>query len=401
MKNYFSHIPQNELLSIFIYVNEDEYFIQSCHLKKQRGKIAIIDFKEFSLDEHFDPKQLVDGKIPMVVGITGPNIIYKNSTEPFDMVFPNIERENFLIQEAKFATGNLYGVMRKDDLHTLMSKIGMKENRVLSFSLIPDYLVETIQLLDSEKSEAEMKFQNFSVSYHNGAINTINYFAKAEYNGRTYKMGSDEVKGAYFISFSLAFSYLIAALPQAQIPSFNEELALNYWGAIRLEKLILKIGLPFILVLSLVVAMLFNRVNSTNQALTQELSVYNQYFNTYNRLQKNLATKQEMISEIGWTNKEHLIKMVNVVTETIPATIKLTSLFINPYDVDVFKKQTVYEYKKNIIQISGQCTNAAFFSEWVAELNKQSWIKEVRDPKYQYDNFAKTGKFYLIIEVAI
>jgi len=109
-----------------------------------------------------------------------------------------------------------------------------------------------------------------------------------------------------------------------------------------------------------------------------------------------------MINELGWTRQERLSKIVNVITESIRRNeIELTKLHINPYDEELYRKESILKFETLKVEINGTCANAKIFDAWMNQLAQRNWVDEVVSPQYGYDEYQGTGSFSLTLKLSI
>lgn len=402
MDNIFRNIKQNAVTALHIYFDQDQCLIRSCTLKKEKKKVKVLFQGEAEVDQSFNISDICPEGIPLLIFINSPDIIYKSDSGSFDSVFPNVEHENFISQSVSAAEENLHAIMRKESFYSNIEKIGIAENDILKLSVVPDFMMSCFPFIENIAGNHELLIDHFKFSFTSDLTITSIYYNSEHFNlNREFKIGEENIEEKYLLAFSMALAFLIDQDNTNNIEGVDFSKSYSYWGARKSERHLIKIGVPVLLAASLIIALFYFMNFNKNAELSNNKAFYQQYFQKYNQLKTSYDEKQSMISELGWTRNEKLSKIINLITESQSQEIELTQLFINPYDQNKFRKESIFIFNDQKVVLKGYCSSATLFSLWVEKLSEAQWVKNIQHQQYIYDEFQKKGQFSLEIQLLI
>lgn len=402
MDHLFRNIKQNAVTALHIYFDRDQCLIRSCTLKKVKKKIKVLFQGEAEVDNSFNISDISPEGIPLLIFVNSPDIIYKSDSGSFDAVFPNVEHENFISQSVSAREENLHAIMRKEGFYSIIEKIGIAENDILKLSVAPDFMKSCLPFIENVAGKQELLIDHYKFSFTSDLTITSIYHNSEHVDlNEVFKIGEEIIEGKYLLAFSMALAFLIDQDDINTIEGVDFSNSYSYWGARKSERYLIRIGVPILLVASLVIALFYFVNFNKNAELSNNKAFYQQYFQKYNQLKTNYDEKQSMISELGWTRNEKLSKLINLITESQPQEIELSQLFINPYDQNKFRKESIFIFDDQKVILEGYCSSATLFSLWVEKLSESEWVKNIQHQQYIYDEFQKKGQFSLEIQLLI
>ena len=135
-----------------------------------------------------------------------------------------------------------------------------------------------------------------------------------------------------------------------------------------------------------------DKMNSLTQKESDKIGLVNFKEN----LQIKVQNKKSFVDQSGINSKFQLTKFVHELSKSVPENILITNLNVRPLRKQISAKRRV-QFKNEII-VSGQSMNSSEINEWLIELNKIGWIKEVISSNYEFNNRTGLAEFSLKIK---
>jgi hypothetical protein len=288
-------------------------------------------------------------------------------------VFPTIKMDEFYFEVLPLAHSAIINLCRKSEVATILddyTKIGLA---VIGFSLG----CSSVQLIESIYHEPELYTSNTKLLINDGK------FSKTEsYNGNELKqlINGLEIDNHFVLPLSGILSY--CNKPVITISNFSQiiqQLRSNFKQQ-RTFTLGLKISLATVFTLLLFSFLAFTHYSSKVTELSQTLELNKSQKDLLLKLSDEMAQKELLIKNYS-TNTSKASWYLDKLAITIPHGILLTNMEWQPVKGTI-KENEVIEIEYNKFVLEGHMNNGNVFSEWIIELEKQSWIEHVMIDSY-------------------
>ena len=104
------------------------------------------------------------------------------------------------------------------------------------------------------------------------------------------------------------------------------------------------------------------------------------------------------MSQLGILDASRTSYYSDQIAATVPTSIQLTELSINPLEKKLRKGEQEMVFQTNLIQVSGRAKRSTHLNNWIKTLKKYDWIKSVSILNYTQDNARVSGEFNIAIE---
>jgi hypothetical protein len=358
------HTENGDILNVLVVgKNNNELTV------KESFQVGSIDALIEKLDKHQHLFLIINNDKVITREIEGEF----DSQKSIISVFPTIKMDEFYFEVLPLAHSAIINLCRKSEVATILddyTKIGLA---VIGFSLG----CSSVQLLESIYHEPELYTSNTKLLINDGK------FSKTEsYNGNELKqlINGLEIDNHFVLPLSGILSY--CNKPVITISNFSQiiqQLRSNFKQQ-RTFTLGLKISLATVFTLLLFSFLAFTHYSSKVTELSQTLELNKSQKDLLLKLSDEMAQKELLIKNYS-TNTSKASWYLDKLAITIPHGILLTNMEWQPVKGTI-KENEVIEIEYNKFVLEGHMNNGNVFSEWIIELEKQSWIEHVMIDSY-------------------
>ena len=332
-------------------------------------------------------------KFPVVLTIEGKGVLHKFTETSSDKIklrniIPNIKEEDFYINYTQNANGTWVSIVRKDVVSKILEDKGVSIDNIVDLYLGPT----AIQWLTKMSNELPSFVGGSELTYQNNQLQSIRKSSEGHLKNRLI-FGAD-------LEFNKHLSFIGALVSFSKKNSFHKN---EFWtkntSTLKDKKTFqntLKLTLA-ILLLVFMGNMVFNQVLNGTYNEKAALALKNtDLVNQSVALQEEEDLKKEFIEKLGLEVNPQFAVFSDEIGETVPQSIQLSRLIVNPLKKAIRKKKLI-EFKKEIIEIGGFCKSSQVCNEWVQELRTLNWVKKIELVEFKF-NKDNIGEF--IIEVS-
>jgi hypothetical protein len=358
------------------YLKSDEYAISYVILRNENNKIKIK--QSGSGIESLDRLANLIGKdTPVWISVSGRSVISRKITEDpgekyLHAILPNAREAEFTVSFVKEVTGVVFvSTIRKDNLDRLavdFHKCGMK---IMGYSIGPAIIggLKSSGLITGNT----LQLPGYQVLFDDDQIKEI--FPHDNTEIESYLIGVDRINSELLLPFASAFNYLIYETGYDTIDTESPVLDTESIFYTRLNKLFIPAALIFIFALLLINFFLFSHYSKKEQVLKLELSYQDALFAQTDSIRKEINLKKDLVNQLGLTQNSTFGFFSDRIAATVPNGITLNYLAINP-PASKIKTEKPVQFEK-LIRINGEATGSMVLNEWIKDLMKYNWIKEI------------------------
>ena len=156
--------------------------------------------------------------------------------------------------------------------------------------------------------------------------------------------------------------------------------------------------LAFFFVLTISNMMIANSYESANNELQYQLNSKQQFVDELEILKKELLIKEEFIQNSGVTKADKITFYADQIAMSVPASIQLDQLFINPLTKRINKAEDIH-FTYNTVKIIGSVSRSIELNNWIKKLKKYEWVNDINIISFIQDNLKTPGEFELQIVI--
>jgi Tfp pilus assembly protein PilN len=372
--------------------------VQKNMLYTENKKKGISSFDEL--------KECLSPEVPVSLALNGRGILHKKIHQAQEaqgadlgihLVMPNANAEDFYIQHFPGAKGECFvSIVRKNMLDEVMQEFHAHGFFVIDAGLGPfaaSYLYPVF-----EDKKINLPVAGFTLTFQEGQVKD---FSSGETIGteKDISLGSEKIPVSLLLAYSAAFRVNLPGLESTlvnnpQINALKEEFRhkkifrIFGWGS-----------LIFLLTALLINFLLFDHYSKKNNELLAKESMYRGMVTRMDTLQKKVNEKESFLEEAGWLDYSRASFYSDRIASTVPASVKLNKLSVNPADDKRSRSERKLIFNKGQVKISGTCSKPTDLNVWIRRIQKMNWVSAVEIENYFYDNKIRSGNFYLLIKV--
>ena len=364
------------------FTRNDEMDISYLLLKRTGSKTKIVHSAVgiTSFDELV--KSLGKGT-PVWISVTGrPVISRKLENDPgsryLSHILPNAREEDFLVnviqtrQSAVFISAVRY--QQFEQLSTAIKESGLP---VLGYSLgvAPLSFLGQVNLI----TDSRLAVPGYSLQFDSGSLLEIQTSEIQE--DHKYRVGDEELDGKLLLPFAMALSYLVihSGIDLATIDSFTSDE--ESFTLKKLNRYVAFSAMGALFIVLLINFFMFSHFNGKLQSLSGELSYQRVYFSQRDSLQKEITLKTSLVNQMGLAHNTEYGYYIDRIASTVPSSITLNALFVNPVLEKIKVNQPVI-YEKNIV-VQGESNGSIILNDWIDSMQNFNWIEDIEIIRYE------------------
>ncbi|MDF1676540.1 MAG: hypothetical protein P1U44_12570 [Vicingaceae bacterium] len=383
-----------------IYNSKDSYTLIALVLSANKEGVQITrKFTDISLEEL---AKINTKKAPLYFAVGGKGVVHKkvktnehlSEQDLLNQVLPNATLKDFYLQQTTISTFESWvSIVRKDLLNSLIEKIQSLHLFGVQIYLGP-FIIENCISLINKSVITTTTHELLIADNHINQIDSLGSVA----GGEEYNMEGEIVNSHELIAFSAALSHFILPIkihPIAceEVTYFREEyLHKNKYTAVGFGLL------AFFFVFTISNMMIANSYESANNELQYQLNSKQQFVDELEILKKELLIKEEFIQNSGVTKAAKITFYADQIAMSVPASIQLNQLFINPLTKRINKAEDIH-FTYNTVKILGSVSRSIELNNWIKKLKKYEWVNDINIISFIQDNLKTPGEFELQIVI--
>jgi len=331
-------------------------------------------------------------KHPLALVVTGKGIIHRHFEQGRELTdvqiigqsLPQAKAADFYVQRFYSGTVLFASIIRKSTLDKLLQDLLQTGYRVIDVTLGGFNLMAVKSLLAPEATLLEVNGHRLYIEEEH----LQRYDTKGEQPPQAVQLGEETIPALNMLSFAAAFETIFGSLSKEMIghPSIEKS------KTEELHKKLFEFGrwgiLSVFFAALLVNYFLFDHYAQAQQELQATVAVHKQEIDQVTRMKEQLADRKQLVETIGITRQSRTAFYADQLAQTLPKTLVLTQMAINPMAGKMKAKEKVQFYQEQIV-VSGQTDKGGALNDWIADLKKASWVEDIQLADYRQDK--KTG----------
>ena len=381
-----------------IYNTKDSYTIIAVELTSTKEGIEVSRrFTDITLEELAKENTK---KLPVYISIGGKGVIHKkvktnehtSEKELLNQVLPNASLKEFYIQQINLSPHESWAsIIRKDVLTPLVSIIEKLKLFGIQIYLGPFILENCIPLI----ANSSLITTTHELIIDNNNIIQLDSLGNVA-SGDEYDIEGEIINSHELIAFSSALSHFIPLqqlipISCEQIVSLKEEyLNKNKYTTVGFALIV------FFFIITITNMLISNSLESTNNELQYQINSKKQYVDELEVLSEELAIKEQFIQNSGVTKASKISYYADQIALSVPNTIRLDELFINPLTKRISKAEDIH-FKYNSIKVIGTVDRSIQLNNWIKELKAYEWTNEINIISFIQEDLKTPGEFEISI----
>lgn len=341
-------------------------------------------------------------KLPVYFSVGGKGIIHKKvkfneytkDQELLSQVLPNAVLKDFYLQQYRLTDNECWvSIIRKDLLDGLIYQLQIHQLFSVQVYLGPFVMENIVQLID----EPVIKTTTYELLIeHNNIIQMDGLGSVSE--GAEYNIEGEAVQSHEVVAFSAALSHFmplqkLTFIACNEVESIKEEFYhKNKYTVVGFSMLV------FFFIITIGNLLLNNNYQAINNTLQYQVNSNTKNIDELKELKQQLVIKEAFVKNSGLTKASKVSYYADQIALTIPNSIQLNQLFINPLEKRIKKSEDIlFQYNK--MKLTGTVSSSIELNYWIKKLKKYEWVADIMVISFIQDNIKTAGEFEVEINV--
>jgi len=396
-----------EVAGIELMTNQDgSYFINVALVTLQNNEL-VKKAEWFNLKSIEDLTGKLSIKVPVTLTFTGKNVLVKsipareNITNYIAEIFPQTNPNEFYHSVTKQQEHLFVSIARKEFIDKIIDDLVARGYKVLDLNLAFFDIVTILPYLNHEATGV-IEIPAYSIQYNKDY--SISSFESAGsklfdlFSQKEYAIASQYIKAPVILPFAAASKFIAGSIVSKQnitshkIASQREEYRyLKYFVA---ASWVFLVGLFSLLLINFGI---YSYYFSSNKEITALQTISQDQVAQLKNKEKEIKRKERFLLETGWIKPSKTSYFADRIASLLTSDLYLTSLQVYPSNNAVLSEKKETAFKKDTIQISGNCTEPLELNQFTNNLKNLAEIKEVTVKNYLYKKENDNASFLIEI----
>ncbi len=361
---------------------DSEDFLFVCQGKRLNNHLNIkkkISFKEFSELSKYIRK---NSHIHLI--LTGKQILHKiikksesdTSEKILSEAFPNLNRDHFYYSIVPQVKSYLVILCRKSVIEKVLKKLIGEKISVVNLSLG----FQNISKVLNQFKPGGFSLRYYHLEWNDKNIESISQTACLLENS-TYTLEDDDYPAPYLLPLSSFSNYFHTSTQiHSNIPALTNSLTSSYREKKFFRKYIFISCLFFLIILLINFLFFENRYASLQElkaGYQNELLLKEEISNN----REALSMKRKLASDLLRYDNSRASFYINQIVTSIPASINFDKINYQPLQ-SAPRMDHPLDIKENFVELKGNSSDGKAFNNWIKELAKYKWIKDIEIIRY-------------------
>lgn len=387
-------LKNNIISSVHIKSDSELNSLFDLEVYRRRKSKLINSFSYKNIDSTIRLLTLIPPKSEVIITITGPQILHKNYNKSgtgkdniaIDKIIPGIDLDTVNVQKNILQNNEIitFSVIKKNIIDELVSLFIEAEIIIRRIYLGPFSILNVIESNQTGEFSLECCIAQISnneiidISYEEKEIKAPEYLEILKH--------STESK----ICFSTAIEYIIN---NGNLGLYNEKNSLKIADINNKKSFYKKVKyiILFLVLLIVIDRTIYYYYRNKIKNLTTYINVSNTTHKNEIKERENDIEISEIVKILEIEENNHFAYTLNAVVTTIPKTISLLSLRVNP--IEKLNNMDSVSIYPNKICFIGSCDNNDDLISWINEIKAFTWVKYIKDIVYKYNPEIRKGQF--------
>lgn len=290
--------------------------------------------------------------------------------------FPNISLEDFYFEILVQNNHRFISICRKSYVEDLVKAYLDKGFSIINISLGNTILSSLCGFIKSSR----VMTSNGQILFDGRSMVTME---KKAFDGlESYDINGLEIQHTHLLSCAGALQPLLNNYgPSSNLKGLTNTLNQDF-KQVRFLGVFLKFGLVFILLTLLVNFFFFNHYFNRVGVLKQTSQLNQTAKERILELNEQVSKSQKMVEDMLKSNSSKSSFYVNAIVQRLPSSIVLSELNYQPVLKRIKEGQPIL-LEDDILLISGESSDSERFSQWLVDMEKTEWIKNVDILNYE------------------
>jgi hypothetical protein len=371
-------------------------------LSRQREEIDF-QFPLFQERDLFPFQKFIQKGVPVCLVVNGRGVIHRTLDLKFDtdnkiilkQTLPDANPDDFYIQKSRMQRDDavVVSIVRKNVVDSVIEDFSKLGCLLVGLSIGPFEIQNVLKLLPSKNS---FRYKNLLIQYN--AQGLLGFETEQNEEQEKVMIENQEIVTDCIPSLAVGFTFLLGGSCNfPQIPLVDESCVEHSYK--KKSDRLMKISLVVFFLLLLISYLLFDHFYKKAEDLRTDIQRQEQLIYKMNELNKSYSSKSKFLQQSGMLGQTHISLYLDMIAQTIPTSITLDEINVNPPVNAAGKKEL--RFSKNKIKISGTSKDSYEFNEWFKKLKAEKKFSDTYILKYEFKDKEKKALFTIEINVEL
>ena len=342
-------------------------------------------------------------KPPVILILNGKGIIHKhisfNDSDDnrtlLGKTIPNAKETDFYMQVSSPFNGKVFvSIARRSVVDVVLEQFKTAKLEVLACCFGPQVMESILPLIESGY-QYEYAFSEYKLSMVDGHLDS--FMVNQPTSEGIAAIGDEQVPFPFLIPFAAAFCFLGSLpFPIAAIDTVKAQKEENHQK--RLFQFTKWSIVGFFLVIMTVNFFVFDRYKNKRQDLEQQMALNKDAIQKLDTLTKEFRQKQDFLERTGLLQASRSSYYADDLGKDLPASITLSGVDINPFQKPKNEEDRI-SFQNKLMRISGFCSQSLELNNWMEEIKKKSWVKDLTLLNYSQVKGMQNGEFLVQVDI--
>lgn len=309
-------------------------------------------------------------------------------------LLPNAKATDFYVQEYPGSTDRFITLIRQANLDALLDTLVAKGVAVVWVGLGPYVVCSLLPLL--ERTPPELLFAGHQLAFDRAGLTECFYADGAGLEGHLV-IGEERVEKEYLIAYAAGLQGVLPVPSPAalNVPRVQHRRETHRQTKTLRQTAVLVAGGVFLALL--VNFLLYQRYYGEHQQLQARQAAGEGLLRKLDSLQQRVGEQEAFLTKAGWTGFVSTAHFTDQLAASVPATVRLTDLTVNPLDDKQYRADRKMTFENHLIRLAGTCTKPTDLNPWVQYIESFEWVKAVEIRDYTFNDQGREGNFNMLI----
>lgn len=403
--NCYSNLIAIEVVDAYSQEGRQVYF-NRIWLNNSKGNVKVEDSGIYETPVQLE-QYLSQKEYPIIVLVNGAKVLSKLlqdiDGDVFSSMLPNAKREDFcFIKTAVNDRQEIASLCKISFIDQLLQDFPFLRRNLINVSIGPSSIFTLSQFLfdNSIRGIQTKKIAGYEFTFDGAYLKSFNGTSITSLNTEeptsSINIETERIDERLAVLYAYAIRYQLSPSEVATYTDANiEKNKITLFSNNKLRKIVLS-ALTILFVLLAVSTVFFNKYSKKLEVIEQDMLLKEQKLRQMFSNNKQIARVKELLSADGIIEKGNVSYYSDQVTKSLPSYIYLSKLDVNPNKTTTTNGKDVFDI--NTINISGYCYSSDEVIDWVEQLKKYIWVKNVIIKEYTQKKPAEIATFSISIE---
>lgn len=385
----------------FIVQENNKIRIRLIGLRNVKGNLELL-FSDKEVGAVTELKNILKPYQNLNISITGKGLLIKlvsvndsiSNTDILKQVIPGAKKDDYYCQLYKISTTQaIVTIIRRqlvDEYLKNLYESGYFINQVIlgpfsACSLHPCIIQFNPQL------EHKWQLESYHLTFEHATLTAVTKNNEEKVTSEVMLTGSEEIAASFIVAYATATFYFLRNDALVEDDYYSIKKSRESFKRKKLQGMLIAVLAIVIIAIAVLNALVFTYQFNQYKNLRETSLMENKKFQNYESLKQKFDVKMSIAKELGLLDGYNKGFILDQLALSNPPEIQWTKVAFNPLDEELLKSKRIREYIEKTIILEGTCQNPILVNNWLNELEKLPWVRDIKGQSFKYDEYKNIG----------